>query len=121
MLLDITVGTVFIIVFFLSIFYSVYLRIKNKKLLNQYLQSVIDKNIVTSKLSEIMDKQDNRSVEETEGFLKFVSQSRDWAFQYIEDVQKSIIAVKHDWDNNNQMEESIERLFEFLPDEQGEK
>ena len=27
------------------------------------------------------------SIENTEGFLRFVSESRDWAFQYIEDVQ----------------------------------
>jgi hypothetical protein len=26
-------------------------------------------------------------IEQSEGFLKFVSQSRDWAFQYIEEVQ----------------------------------
>jgi hypothetical protein len=27
------------------------------------------------------------SIENTEGFLRFISESRDWAFKYIEDVQ----------------------------------
>jgi hypothetical protein len=30
------------------------------------------------------------NVEQSEGFLNFISQSRDWAFEYIEDVQEAI-------------------------------
>jgi hypothetical protein len=30
------------------------------------------------------------SIENSEGFLRFVSESRDWAFQYIEEVQTAL-------------------------------
>lgn len=30
------------------------------------------------------------AIENSEGFLRFVSESRDWAFKYIEDVQESL-------------------------------
>jgi hypothetical protein len=42
---------------------------------------------------ELKEKQ-NVSVEKTDGFLKFISESRDLAFQYIEKVQESVAKFK---------------------------
>jgi hypothetical protein len=42
------------------------------------------------KLGEEINKRDAKSLEQTEGFLKFISDSRDWAFEYIEEVQQAL-------------------------------
>ena len=52
----------------------------------------VDNLALREKLAELTDRGDNKSIEQTEGFIKFISQSRDWAFQYIEKVQ---IAIKN--------------------------
>jgi hypothetical protein len=45
---------------------------------------------VKLRLSEEINKKDVKTLEQTEGFLKFVSDSRDWAFEYIEEVQSAL-------------------------------
>lgn len=69
---------------------TVRLRIKMKRVSVALLQSEINREAIEKKLLEALDSKDSSSLEQTEGFLKFVSQSRDWAFQYIERVQISI-------------------------------
>ena len=59
-------------------------------LLEKYLASEIEKSIFSTKLSEITLQSETKKIEESEGFLKFISESRDWAFKYIEDVQDTI-------------------------------
>jgi aspartyl/asparaginyl-tRNA synthetase len=41
-------------------------------------------------MEEFLAQRDAVSVEKTDGFLRFVSESREWAFKYIEDVQSAI-------------------------------
>jgi hypothetical protein len=41
-------------------------------------------------LEKLIEEQDTQTLEKTDGFLKFVSDSRDWAFSYIEDVQNKL-------------------------------
>jgi hypothetical protein len=71
-------------------FNNISLRLINRSLIKTNLQLAIDRNIFADRLLEEMQISETKSVENTDGFLKFVSQSRDWAFQYIEDVQKAI-------------------------------
>jgi hypothetical protein len=59
-------------------------------LLEKYLASEIEKSIFSTKLSETTLQSETKKIEESEGFLKFISESRDWAFKYIEDVQDTI-------------------------------
>ena len=49
-------------------------------------------NTVQFLLRQELDKKENKTDKEkaNEDFLKFVSDSRDWAYQYIEDVQKGL-------------------------------
>ncbi len=70
------------------------LKIKNKRLAKELLQSTIDHNIVLTMLAEELKKKENVSVEKTDGFLKFISESRDLAFEYIEKIQASLIKFK---------------------------
>jgi hypothetical protein len=49
-------------------------------------------------LAEELKKNENVSVEKTDGFLKFISESRDLAFEYIEKVQDSLVKFKSEVD-----------------------
>ena len=71
------------------------LQLKAKKLTANFLQHSIDKAVIIGNLKEQLDKRKPDDVEKTDGFLKFISESRDWAFQYIEDVQAALTTFKN--------------------------
>ena len=74
------------------------LKIRNRRLAKELLQSTIDHNIVLTMLAEELKKKEEVSVEKTDGFLKFISESRDLAFEYIEKVQESLGKFKSEVD-----------------------
>lgn len=79
----------FSILFFFLVFKNVQLRIKLSATTLELLRAHLDKTIISDQLSKmngVVVKQDSSS----EAFLKFVSDSRDWAYQYIDDVQESL-------------------------------
>lgn len=81
---------VFIFLFIYLVFNNAKLKMSNLKLLTKNLQLIMDNNILSQKLQEELVKQKDESIENSEGFLNFISQSRDWAFSYIENVQSVI-------------------------------
>lgn len=89
---------------------------------------MLDKAVLMVEFSNLLDKQQVKPVEETEGFLRFVSESRDWAFQYIEDVQSSIEEYRQIADvvplskdmsvqQAEQLSAAYDRLMSFLPED----
>ena len=70
------------------------LRLKNKRLAAELLQATLDQNILFTKLAEELKKKEEVSVEKTDGFLKFISESRDLAFQYIEGIQEALVKFR---------------------------
>ena len=66
---------------------NIRIRIKRKRTLEELLQQTIDKMALLQHLDKLTAENDSKNIEQTEGFLKFVSDSRDWAFDYIEQVQ----------------------------------
>lgn len=91
MIIELIAFSVFIVLFFAALSHNYILARKKKKLLSIIVQLEIDKGILSEKLSEaLVIKESQSDVEQTEGFLKFISESRDWAFKYIEDVQAAI-------------------------------
>lgn len=89
-MIELIVFTIFVFLFCLLLFNNVSLKLKNNSLVQKNLQIAIDRNIFAERLLEEINSSEEKSIENTDGFLKFVSQSRDWAFEYIEDVQKAI-------------------------------
>jgi hypothetical protein len=93
-------GTIFEFVFFVLFIALLFfviadnfrVRITNKKLNKEIEKSIIEYMVLAKKYEEKIKSIDETSIEKTEGFLKFVSESRDWAFTYIERVQ---IAIKN--------------------------
>lgn len=61
----------------------------NKELTLALAQTIVNKNI----LSEKIKQNEEYRVESSNEFTAFLSQSRDWAFQYIEEVQENINAM----------------------------
>lgn len=110
------------------------LALRNKMLKKDVAQGLIDQFALMQKLEEALKNTDEKKIEETEGFLKFVSESRDWAFQYIERVQVAIkkfqdvfhpFAVQY-YENKRTripkeefpaLVEAYKKLVEELPDE----
>ena len=105
-----------IIVAFLVIFY-VKLTVSYKKTMALLVQSLMDKEELLKKFEEFVNDQSIKAIEETDGFVKFISQSRDWAFEYIEDVQKAIqVLSETPRSDRTQYNEAYKRVLEFLPD-----
>jgi len=129
---------IFFILFIALLFTMTSLAVKFKidtvKLTKDVHQATADQFALMAKLEEAHKNTDEKKIEETEGFLKFVSQSRDWAFQYIERVQVAIknfqdifhpIAVQYYKDKEQPISqeefgklfEAYKKLVEELPDE----
>lgn len=70
------------------------LRLKNRRLASELLQTTLDQNILMTKLAEELKKKEDVSIEKTDGFLKFISESRDLAFQYIEEMQEALVKFR---------------------------
>ena len=56
-----------------------------------YIQSEMHKHMLGQKIEELQRELSSKELSETDGFVKFISQSRDWAFEYIEEVQKALV------------------------------
>ncbi len=95
MILDIVAFTALSLVIVILLINNLVIRSKNKKLSIEIIQIALDKSVISQRLKEELDKKESESIEQSEGFLKFISQSRDWAFDYIEQVQAALLEFKN--------------------------
>ncbi len=68
---------------------SLYLYNKKQKM----LKTLVDLYTTNNALEDMIASQalgNTDPIEQSDGFVKFLSDSREWAFNYIEDVQKQI-------------------------------
>lgn len=93
--------------------------IKNRKLANESSKLFVEKSALVARLDVMLSAEDSQNVEGTEGFLRFVSQSREWAFEYIEDIQQALYAydIALSLDDAAILNEAYKKLISFLPDE----
>jgi hypothetical protein len=76
----------------IATFFLILLIVQRKsrlEILEKYVRSEIEKSIIVEKLEEAIKENELKNIEGSDGFLKFVSDSREWAFKYIEDVQEA--------------------------------
>jgi len=99
------------------LFFVIKLSINNKRLFAQSVQSEINRIQTMVQLEKMQGSND---VEKTDGFLKFVSDSRDWAFQYIEDIQKALVEYDAalNTDDAKIINEAYNKLMGMLPDDE---
>jgi hypothetical protein len=92
--IDFVIFISLIIVVTILVLSVVKLKLKNRKLAAELLQVTLDQNILMTKFTEELKKKEDVSIEKTDGFLKFISESRDLAFQYIEAMQEALVKFK---------------------------
>ena len=89
-IIEFTVFAIALLVFISLIVANITTRMQNNKLKTALTQEIIDRGIVTKKMQELMAELDRKNSNQNDGFLKFVSDSREAAFKYIEEVQAAI-------------------------------
>ena len=106
---DFIVFILFVVSIVLLTIENARLKVKYASLVRKTLESHLAHNLVIeqAKKAEDVDK---------EAFIKFLSESRDSAFQYIEDVQKQVkeFIDEVNLDSNN-LDQSIKKLKTVLP------
>lgn len=117
--LDFTAYIVTAIFISALVYLIIFLAIKNRRLTARATQATIDRMAAMDMLYKLMDEQQNTNVEQTDGFLKFISDSRDWAFTYIEDIQQALAVydVALSTDDAKIINEAYKKLISFLPDD----
>ncbi len=115
-----TVGLISFVVFLILLavvsYTAIAFGLKNKKLASEVVQLKLDKLSLISRLEKELDARESVSLEQTDGFVKFLSESRDWAFNYIEDVQQSIQELQTAIESGYPTEEKLAKLFSHLPE-----
>jgi hypothetical protein len=66
----------------------------NIKLADSVIKLSAQLEALQKKARELIERTDLKNIESSEAFIGFVSQSRDKAFKYIEDVQSSMYQLK---------------------------
>lgn len=107
----VALGIIISILFLLTIIY----RQKYIRLIRVIAQLILDKDAIAQKLDEQMIM---NSKEVNDGFIKFLSESREAAFNYIEDIQKSVYEYMKaiESNDNDKILTARMELFAHLPD-----
>lgn len=125
--MELIVFIIFIVAIVVLAFNSVRLTMKYRSSLNTIVKLTINENILKEKLATALTE-NSRLSSDDDGFVKFLSESRDWAYKYIEDVQAQIEKVdttvtseKKLFDNvkglkKSDLEGIVSRLFASLKD-----
>ena len=80
----------FLLLFLFSFFCSSYFWLENKKLKTKVLQSEINLEMASKFFLEEANTKVSNEDQAREDFIKFLSDSRDWSYSYIENAQEMI-------------------------------
>jgi hypothetical protein len=84
------VSSFFILLFIFSFVSSSYYWLQNKKLKVEIAQVKIDLEIASKFFVEEFNQQEDNEQQAKEDFIKFLSESRKWSYEYIEHAQETI-------------------------------
>ena len=110
--LDFIVYGSFIVLLIVSFGLNIDAWLKNRKLDKDKASLVLEKYILAKKLETILTENESKKLEKDDGFIKFLSQSRESAFTYIEEVQEAIGNYA-----NDKTEDNYNKLISFLPNQ----
>jgi hypothetical protein len=86
-----------IVIYSILTIFIAYLGFRNLSLRHSFrnavadkIQAQVNKDIVSAEYSKVLQQLENSKLEKSDDFIKFLSDSRDWAFTYIEDVQANL-------------------------------
>lgn len=117
--LDLAAFGLLLVLIAMLVIANIAMAIKLKRSMKNATQLATDKLVLMMQLERMTETNNVKSLEETQGFIKFISDSRDWAFQYIEDVQKALTEYDEALSSNNAklINEKYKSLIGFLPDD----
>ena len=95
---------------------SVVFKLKNNKLISVVAQLFIDKSVLSEEVERLSFIVNNGPSIEND-FIKFLSDSRDSAYEYIEEVQAAIEALYRamESDKESEIDKRYKELLKFLP------
>jgi hypothetical protein len=102
-LINLIIFSVFAAILSLLTVVTIRQYVQKKRLAANLIQSFIDNKIVADKLAKVFNEKEALKLEQSEGFVKFLSESRESAFEYIETTQ----AVIKEYNN------TIEQILEW--------
>jgi biopolymer transport protein ExbB/TolQ len=102
-------------IFILSIV-AIVLKIKNNKIISVVAQLFVDKSVLSEEIDRLSFIVNNGPSIEND-FIKFLSDSRDGAYEYIEKVQSAIEALYKamESDKESEIDRTYKELLKFLP------
>jgi membrane-associated HD superfamily phosphohydrolase len=89
-MINFMISSFFVVLFLFAFFTSSYYWLQNKKLKVRIVQVELDLEIASKFFIENSTDKEENEKQAKEDFIKFLSDSRDWSYQYIEDAQKII-------------------------------
>lgn len=92
--------------------------LRHRKIMETMTQLVLDRAAMSEEIDRLNYVVDNSS-DLNEGFVKFLSESREEAFSYISEVQMAIESIKMamELDDNTMINDAYNKLISFLPNE----
>lgn len=88
-------------------------KVEIKKMISTIAQLIADKELVQNKLQEVAN---DKAVSNTEEFVKFLSESRNQAYQYIEMVHTSMESFTKEVEpllkDNNELLTAVNNLYD---------
>lgn len=123
-MVDVLILLIFSLAFFFLVFENLRLKNKYTQALTDLLKSRMDNNILKEGASVVSKIKTEKDPSE-EHFIKFLSDSRDSAFSYIESVQKEIfnyintVESQVNQTNNEVLIKELLKIKKLLPDDYG--
>jgi hypothetical protein len=138
-MIDLIAFLIVISLFFMLIVKYVRVSIKLSQTTLELIKAHVDKTLISEKLSDLAEQPKDTSDQSAEAFLKFISDSRDWAYAYIEEVQTSLtkfvsdvepefvyfdtygdtMAAKPNYDSMKKISGAYKELKKLLPEDYG--
>jgi biopolymer transport protein ExbB/TolQ len=117
---ELIVFSVVIVIIALLVISNLSMYFANKKTMSSLIQATLDKLSLQEALDRLANEYEIISIQETDGFVKFLSESRESAFTYIEEVQQSIkeLATAMNSASETNIEMAYKNLLKYLPKEE---
>jgi hypothetical protein len=114
--IDVIINATLFFIAFVSVALLTKVKLSNIKLTTSVAQLTIDKQTIGEELDRLSFISSN-SVDIENGFIKFLSETRDSAYEYIENVQEAITELQSAMGSGNENDIAVayKKLIDFLP------
>ena len=106
---------IFISALFGLVGFIVYLRSKMIGIKKELAVSQLESKMLLAEIDKLLDEASVLKMESSDGFVKFLSDSRDWAFGYIDEVQETIKSMQEGMSSMDSQKvlEEFNKLLKF--------